>query len=325
MKRLFNLSYYPIVMSWFDNDFKNVEKFLIRNNLDGIEILFDQDPDISCIPKDLVLGVHLHYAPTWMEYYKQDKVNLIRQYGSYENAEAYFGYDWEQKTNERYLKEIDYCEKLDVDYAVYHVADIGLDEVFYINPFRHNDQEVLETSTELINKVFCQNHPFDLLFENLWWPGLRLDDYELSRNFIEGISHSRKGFVLDIGHMMADIGTIQTEREATIAINKRLENLRELKEDIKAVHLNSALSSEHLNKDHSDAFELFKQQDDVFERLMSAREQVRNIDLHVPFYDNSINDVLKQANPSHVVFEFLASSLDQLEQYIKIQSEVLDN
>ena len=324
MKKLINLSYHPSVMAWFDDDFRNVEKFLVKNDLDGVEILVSPEMDMERVPRELVGGVHLHYDPSWVDCYTNHEQNLLTQCGSLENIRAFFGEGGLARSKARYEQEISLCEKWGADYAVFHVSDVGLDEVFLEKPFRRTDEEVMAYAAKWINSIFGEETSFLLAFENLWWPGLTFRDYGETKCFFAQVLPRKKGFVLDIGHIMANIGGLKTEKEAAAAICARLDGLKELRDEIKVMHLNSALSADYLSRSHRKEYEDFMGETDIWQRLGKARSSVLNIDLHVPFTDPSIKDVLKKAQVDHLVMEFLAPSLAQFETYIKMQKEVLD-
>ena len=73
MKYLFNAVKYPEGIGCFESDWDQVRKFVGTHGLQGIEIMFHMDYDITDIPKDIIHGIHLIYWPTWMDFWNNDK------------------------------------------------------------------------------------------------------------------------------------------------------------------------------------------------------------------------------------------------------------
>ena len=92
MKKLINLSTDKWDLEKFAGDYRNIENFLIRNNIDGLEIIQSIERwNPEKIPKKFIKGQHMTFWPIWLDFWKEKNTELIRQFGNKESYEAYYG------------------------------------------------------------------------------------------------------------------------------------------------------------------------------------------------------------------------------------------
>lgn len=326
MEKLFNLAYHECSLEVFNNDYSVLEKFLTRHNLDGVELFLPYNTfDCKDFPKEFVRGVHLHYNPMWVDAYKGNSENLLFQCGSNENARILFGENFIENIKKRYIRESKMCQWFGAEYSVFHVADIGLDEVFRTKPYRYSNKEVLDCSVELINSIYDDRYRnCTLAFENLWWPGLNFESYKETKEFFDRIICKNKGFVLDVGHVMINAKNIYTEKDASRELIRRIHSLSTLRDRIKVMHLNCALSESYKQRDLTKEYQQFLGTMNVDERFCLARNVVTNLDTHLPFLDESINDVIRELNLEFIVLELGCETLKDLDYCISRQLEYLE-
>ena len=78
----------------------------------------------------------------------------------------------------------------------------------------------------IINEIFEDGeYDFKLLFENLWWSGLRLTNKEEIEYLLNGVKYKNVGFILDTGHMINNNRDIKNSKEGIKYIKKNIENI----------------------------------------------------------------------------------------------------
>lgn len=311
-------------LKWFNHDWREIQAFTQKNNLAGVELIIHHDPpDFMAIPPNLVQGLHLTYWPVCLDFLRQDKKALLRQFGSVENIKTYYEGPTPQEMITHYRYELEVAQQLKVKYVVFHVSHVELSHIFQ-REFPYGDKEVLDAFSELLNEIFPREDlGFTLLCENLWWPGLNfLDPRETSR-FIEGIKYPNKGFMLDIGHLMITNPDLNNGQGAVKYILDILHNLGEASEWIKGIHLNMALCGEYLLQNHQEKADQLAKIENIWDRLFFARDHILNMDLHVPFDHPAIRDVIDYLHPQFVVYEVEPRSLDEFTDFIVKQNLVL--
>ena len=233
MQVLINLSNDPKQRAWFKDNHRLLEAFLSSNRLDGIELIFHGNDGMNTIPQKKIKGIHLSYWPTWLDFWRGNQSELLKQFFNQENIELYYGGKTKQVLVSNYKEELKRAQRFSPSYMVFHVSHIQMEHVYSWN-FTYSDWEVLEASAQLINQAFGSTDlGIDLLFENLWWPGLNFLDPELTAKFFQLIEYPRKGFMLDIGHLMLTRPQLKSEEEACHYILEKVEKLGELQHYIK--------------------------------------------------------------------------------------------
>lgn len=324
MKYLTNLAHTEKIMQWFNSDWSEIKRFLNRNKLDGIELMLGGRSDLGAIDKNSVLGLHLHYWPLWMDFWRGDQVALLEQFGNIKTIKRFYGGLEQESLIDYYHKEWAIAQQLEVEYVVFHVAHVTLLES-YTGEFKYDDWEVLEAAIEVINQSFgSEDRGIKLLFENLWWPGLTLTNYQLAKKFIDAINYPNKGFILDIGHLMITNPQIRDEKEACDYIAATLNGLGELQKDIKGIHLNKSLSGAYLRENHQQDILEFKKIENFWEQIDYVKDHISKIDCHIPFDHLAINTIIQTINPHYLVLEFLANNLTELEKMLTMQRSVLN-
>lgn len=322
MKYLTNLTTKDTI-KWFGDDWGEIRKFIDRNRLNGIELMLEGNTDISKISKDCVVGMHLKYWPLWLDFWRGDRSALLEQFANFEDVKAFYGGLDKNVLIDYYKREWEIAEALEVEYVVFHVAHVDL-LATYTWEFKYSDWDVLEATCELANKAFgSKDRKIKLLFENLWWPGLKLTDAPLAKRFLDQIEYPRKGFMLDIGHLMVTNPQIKSEEEACDYICTTIDQLGNLKKYIKGIHLNKSLSGKYLKKEFEKEIRTLKDIEDFWGKMDHVKDHILNIDHHVPFNHPDINKVINDVKPEYLVLEFLSDSLRKLEQMLKVQREVL--
>jgi hypothetical protein len=297
MKFLTNLANSRSQMDWFEHDPRQIEAFLERNRLDGIELIFHGSLQVDGMPVNSIKGIHLSYWPMWLDFWRGNKAELLRQFSSWENIQHFYGSLTKEALLSHYQRELERARELAVEYMVFHVSHVQMEHI-YSWDFTYSDEEVLEAAAELINGAFGKEDlGIDLLFENLWWPGLNFLRPELTEKFFRRIDYPRKGFMLDIGHLMLTNSLLKDEEEACAYILERIEQLGELKRYIRGIHLNKALAGEYLRQDHSDKRRRLSQMPDFGERYLEARKHILMLDRHLPFDHPCIQKVIQALNP----------------------------
>lgn len=324
MLKMINMSTLSSDLERFHNDYNEIEIFLKKHKLDGLELIQYDTRVASMIPPKLIKGLHMSFWPYWLDFWRMDLHELNKQFGNASICRQYYGGESPTVLVEYYRNEIESAIKMKADYVVFHVSNVR-PEHCYNYRFTYNDREVVEASIQLINEVLngVEAH-FDVLFENLWWPGLTLLDRETAVMLIEGIKYPYKGFMLDIGHLMNTNINLEDENQAVEYIVDVLEQLGEVSDYIEGIHLNSSLSGEYvksvINSTCSHRYERindFAQYDELCRHIM-------NIDHHLPFISPSINKLISIVNPQYLVYEMLTDSIATLEKYVQIQNNVLD-
>lgn len=325
MLTLLNLADYSPVIEGNRHSPEQLSAFLQKYRLDGVELIqhnrfMPWDP--QRIPAKQIKGLHMQFWPTWLDFWKGDMEEVLRQFGTKEACREYYGGETREALVEYYRKEIATARKIGIKYIVFHVSHVQVEHCFSYQ-FSYSDEEVADAFIQMLNEVLeGVEAEFDLLLENQWWPGLTLLDRQIAHKLLRGIRYSRTGFVLDIGHMMNTNLQLKSEEEAVEYILETLHRLADMAPFIKGIHLNSSLSGEYVKKVIKKGRPL--EAGEFFERYNEACWHIAEIDRHKPFLHASIQQVIRHVKPSYLVYEFRADSLQDLEHYIKLQNDVLN-
>ncbi|MCR3922179.1 MAG: sugar phosphate isomerase/epimerase, partial [Firmicutes bacterium] len=248
---------------------------------------------------------------------------LLRQFGTEQSINHFYGGVGKDFLVDFFRREFAQAQALDAKYMVFHVAHVELLHT-YTRQYSYTDQDILDASLEIIEEAFGkEDMGVTLLLENLWWPGLRMVDYQSTKDFFARVSYPNKGFVLDIGHLLTTNPAIQTEQEGCRYILETLAGLGELVHEIKGVHLNKSLSGAYFMADHHAKVQEITQLESFWDQLSYVRHHICAIDWHLPYECAEIKQVIESINPSYLVYELLANDLPQLESFISMQKTAL--
>jgi len=307
----------------FGGKWHHFEKFIQKHQLDGIELILYKDQYLDEIKPEHLIGLHLRYFPTWLEFYNENQSALMNSFDTKEAIQEYYGGLEPNVLVDVFKKEYDNAKKLDVEYMVYHVGHVTNADAFTFK-FDYTDSDVLEATIDLVNQAFDHDSDIDLLFENLWWPGMNLLDQEKTKNFLDQIKYKKKGIMLDLSHLMITNPNIQTPKEATDYIIEKINDLGALKKYIKGIHLNMSLSGDYLKEDHKEKYRKIEKMTDGFQKYQKIVEHIQRIDQHLPYNDASIHKIIDLVNPEYIVYEFSAKNYETIDGYIHEQNKILN-
>jgi hypothetical protein len=318
--KLINLSTYECDMDRFHGNSSEITSFLGKHNIDGVELLNSLAWDENIIPSSIVLGVHLKYYPTWLDFWNNNESELLRQFVSIEEVKNCFGGTTRECIIDHYRKEIKQADKIGAQYVVFHVAHVQVAHS-YTYEFTYTDEEIIDATSELINEVFNGlNTNTKLLFENLWVPGLTLLSKDMLLRLLQKVQYSNKGIMLDTGHLMNTNFDLTNEKEGIQYILDTVNNLGELKKFIKGIHLNCSLSGKYVKEQLQENRKSKLQFNEMKENVLF---HIMKIDMHKPFSDVYTKKLINLIEPEYVIYEFITRSLEELDDYIAIQNKTL--
>ena len=311
-KQLFNFCVYHDYVKQLEQTGKSLPEYVKRLGLDGVEhFIYGREkpnPDF----KESSVGAHLSYWPYWLGFWTNNKDRMKRQFKSAKaRNDCYFGAlnkdEWLSVIQQNLIA----AEAVKPEYMVWHVSEADVEETYTFD-FQYSDMEVLEAAAEVFNAVSIAipSH-VTVLFENLWWPGLRLTDPDKVKYFFDHIQRDNVGIMLDTGHLMNTNPELRNEEEAADFVCRTVDNLGELAGLIKGVHLSCSLSGEyqksfvHEYNRHTTFAEMYK--------------HIVSIDQHKPFQTKAARRILKYIEPEYITHEMIYGTLDELEEKLKMQ------
>lgn len=317
MKQLFNYCY---ISGYNDESLTTKDEihgYLNSLGLDGIELFhYKKDSDVISAPVFPTVGVHLKYWPYWLDFWHGNKHCLEKQFANIEELKTYFfgAADKDEWINA--IKEnIKRALAENPEYIVWHVSDADTENIFTFS-FNHTDEEVITATAEVFNAVsdvIPQN--VMVLFENLWWPGLRLTNKKIVNTFFDLLKRDNVGIMLDTGHLMNTNPALNNEEEAADYLCKTIESLGKAKELIYGVHLSSSISGEYVG-----SFERSVPESLNPEKIM---KHISQIDRHQAWTSSKIKDLFNIVQPRYVVHELYYDDLQELAKLVKKQQSAM--
>ena len=275
-------------------DAGDLRQFYRGFGLDGLELM-PLEPGLPVqITPDMVVGVHLHCPPDWME---TDRTELI----------------------ETYREDLAFAKQMGASYVVFHASQISMEEAL-VYTFSHSDEEVVTACCDLVNALMDgQDYTFEFLLENLWWRGLTFLRPEIAGALLDGIHYPKTGFMLDTGHLMNTNWNLATPDEAVAYIHSVLDKNEQYLPKIRGIHLNQSLSGsyvrEYLKRPPFD-------RSDYDAWVYHVYDHIFHIDQHRPFVAEGVKELVKRIDPAFVTYEYITNDREQLTQYL--QDGVLD-
>ncbi|ONI46030.1 hypothetical protein AN640_03950 [Candidatus Epulonipiscium fishelsonii] len=295
MEKLFHFTTSTRCLQWFNNDWTEIEDFLQKHNLNGIELGLFPDYPIKHIPKHVATGIHLSFYPEWLEF---DKEPMIASYKlQYQKA-----------------------KQLGAKYMVFHVSHVRPVDTFTWK-FDYTDEVVVDATIDLLNCIFPQDEDGPmLLFENLWWPGLTFLDKNICRKLLDKVKYKNKGFVLDISHLILMNKSIDSDDKAYNFIKKVMSNLETFKSYFKVIHINKTLPKHYMKQNHMYKLESYNLAKDESIKKKILLSHIKKMDPHLPFDSPFINDIVNLVDPKFCVYETSPKDIYELNYFVKTQN-----
>ena len=299
---------------------KDMQYFSEKYGFDGFELIKFFDGDNSSLKK-YIKGYHMRFFPSWMELYLEDFNSLYDELKDEKYFKSLCGGHSKKELIEYYKRELKIAKELEVEYVVFHACNVKVTEAMTYD-FKYSDKEILNAVISIINEIFEDGeYDFKLLFENLWWSGLRLTNKEEIEYLLNGVKYKNVGFILDTGHMINNNRDIKNSKEGIKYIKKNIENIGEYKNLIYGMHLNYSLSGEYVNR----AIKENKEKNLSIEEIMNnVYQHVGSIDYHDPFEDKEIIDVINSLPIKYLVFELIGDTREELENKIQRQWNIFN-
>lgn len=296
-----------------------LEKYSKKYGIDYFELIKYSDVDNKPL-KDKIKGYHLRFFPTWLDLYLCSQKEIFSRLIDENTIRGLCGGITKEEMLDYYRKELEIAKELEVEYVVLHACNIDIFESMTYN-FRFSDRQILEKTVEFINEIFNEEkYSFTLLLENLWWPGLKLNNYEEVDYLVKNIRYKNIGFMLDTGHMLNTNLELKNSNEAVKYILENINKLKEYKELIYGVHLNYSLSGDYVKNSIENNLNKELRVDEV---LQNIYYHISKIDYHDPFEDSGVREILKKLPLKYLVLELLGKTQEEIEEKIKRQQKFL--
>lgn len=313
MYRTINLVNYDSELERFA-DKEDLIQFYSKYGIDGIELQKVQELQEKYLHQDMIIGIHLPFFSTWVDFYKGDMEKVLKEYGTLEVVEQIYGGTDKSAMIKVYQEQLEFAHRIGAKYVVFHVCDVSIEESF-TGKFLHSDEEVIDVSCKLINELLNgKDYHFDFLMENLWWPGLRLTNPAITKRLMDGVNYKKKGIMLDTGHLMHTNEELKTLKEALEYIKTVVNELGPLKEYIKGMHLHQSLTGERAKSMRDSKIEL---KQDYWERMCQVYEYIFQLDEHKPFICEGIREFIEEMNPQYLTYELITRNREEHEAYLK--------
>lgn len=263
--------------------------------MDGLELLTSYDePDPFY--RGLAETVHLPYAPDWLSAWEDRIPDMPEGYALYHT----YGNDRSELLS-NVAHSIDVAASLSPAHGVFHACNADTTEIFH-RRYSRSDSHVIDALCELLNTVVGQmpggEPPFRLVLENLWWPGMRLNDESGYRRVESKLEFEDWGICLDTGHLMSCL-PVTTEAEAVDAVLDIVHGYsRDMTDRVSAVHLHWSASYGYRS-----TFEERELDCPFPEFLADANRHVCAIDTHSPFSDPRCAEIVEALDPAYVIHE----------------------
>jgi len=276
-------------MAWYEEN--KLDLFLKANKIDGIELFLHGRYEVPEVLKALSKGIHLSYYPTWLDFYLGDE-SYFEDFTTEEEVVMAYGGKTPQAMVDNYKKEFELSKELGVDYMVFHVGHVKLKDVFK-GEFDYSNEEVLKATAHLVNEIFDQPSEVMLLFENLWWPGLKLTDKKALDGFMAKINYPSKGVMLDLSHLLLTHPSLDSYEKGVAYILEIVEALEDSSDYIKGIHINYSKCYEYLL---SLDYENNKKEHKIYDHILAS-------DQHIPFEHEGLKTIIDRINPKYKVIE----------------------
>lgn len=287
---------------------------------DGLEMVWGGDEGRFPISQKQAIGWHLTYYTDWFDFWQEDTIKLNQKFGTSNIWETIYNGHTKEALLRRYEEDIERALQYDVEYMVYHVSDVSIEET-YMYQWSHSDEDVIDAAAELINILFDgKNYKFKLLVENLHWPGFKFTNPELTERLLSKIHYKNKGIMLDIGHLMCTNLLIEDQKEGVSFIHKILDQHGNLCSYIEGIHLHQSISGKYVMKYTGQLPEL---PSNYWERFNKAYPHVLKIDTHQPWENPEIKSIIARLNPTYLVHELAAQNREEKIKKTKIQMNTL--
>ncbi|WP_346356087.1 sugar phosphate isomerase/epimerase family protein [Azotosporobacter soli] len=315
-----NLSNYSSDQAVIANNPQILQRFLKEHCLNGLEMMFCDPWDAQVHKKEWVQGVHLRFWPNWLDFWRGDKKGLARQFSSQREINEYYGGANRSEWLEHFRRDIRTAREAEAKYLVFHVSNVLPGELFHWQ-FSHSNEEVIEAAIDVVNELTADIPPeMELLFENLWWPGLTLRNARLTARLLEGVRHEKTGIMLDTGHLMNTNPGLSRQEDGVEFILDTLKKLGEYRRKIKGIHLHCSLSGQYVEQSCEAALMEAEQSYDL-EMMM---RHVLQIDEHLPFETEQAKKIVDYVEPDYLVHEFMFGSLSEWGRKISLQQQALE-
>lgn len=287
------------------HDMETMFRSIRAAGADGMELLTGYaEPDH--LFKGIVKGVHLPYATDWHSAWNGTDTSEL---SDDEVKFVFLGRDREDMV--RNVRDaIRYASVLEPEYGVFHGSSVRLDEIF--GKPSDNDGDVIKALAEMMNSVvseFKDNEPpFTIMFENLWWSGLKLLDASEYRILENKLEFDDWGFCLDTGHLMNALGNCTDEGESIDAVVDVVSEYPcDMASRIYGMHLHLSTSADFVR-----TYAPPKIDGDmgIMERLSMAYGYVSKLDQHRPFTSPSCKQIVDIVDPEFLTHEIVSDSWD---------------
>ena len=264
-------------------DSDDLMQFYQGHSLSGLEVMPLGPDDHHLLTPDMIVGVHACCITDWMDL---DTDMLIAHY----------------------RKDLDYAKKMHAEYVVFHITQVSYAESLTYELI-HSNEEVIDAAAAFINRLLDgQDYDFYFLMENLWWPGLTFENPVLTRKLLDQVHYPKKGLMLDTGHFMSTNTGLKTPVNALVYLNQMLDAHEALLPMIKGIHLNQSLSGAYV-QDYMQ--HKLVPSEDPAELATQAFMHIFHIDLHQPFAESGVVQMVKRIDPLYVTLEYISRDRDE--------------
>jgi sugar phosphate isomerase/epimerase len=295
----------------------------LLRGFDGVELMYYGEDERKIIPPDRIVGFHMSNHNYWVDFWRQDKEALAREFDDLETAKASFGGTLDpQRLVEEFRRDFALAKRFGAQYAVWHVSDAGIEESF-TRRYRHTDEEVADAACEVINAALEgeKDASVALLLENLWLPGLRFTRPEITARLLEGVKYPNKGIMLDTGHLLHNELDLRDQAEGVAYIEKLLDAHGALAKAVRGVHLNQSVTGDYAKSIMARPPELGKT---YRERSWKMFSHAYAVDKHQPFTAPGVRElILERIAPEFLTFEFITDDNAQHAQFLRQQRRAL--
>ena len=284
---------------------------------DGLELLTGYSKvDASQWPE--AFSVHLPFVVDWYSVYT-GRLQIPESMD--DTSVSFFSYGRDKEGIIANVRRcIECAAPLEPAYGIIHAGSANVKELFK-ETYSDKDVDVLKAFAEIVNEAVSSfpggEPPFKLMFENQWWPGLRMLDGSDYKVLCDSIEFENWGLCLDTGHLLVTTQDSRDELQSIDLLTGIFEKYpKDMIDDIGVIHLHRNESAGYIKRYQAPEGIYDRSIDDILDEGYGF---VSGMDQHRPFTKKDVLRITDLLRPDYVTHEMGASSPSERESDYRMQ------